>query len=465
MYLKKNFRTNYFLSLPLLFFVTLFSQKIIAQTDSFFVATKNDSLFFSADFKQIEDRYKKFTEEIKGDCKKEYKEIYKKQFESIKCYFTEKKLLTNAKVQAYLNQLLKEIVDNNIELQAAPINIFFSKTEIPNAFYTGNNTIIFNSGLFHLLQNESQAAFVLCHELSHFYLKHIESKIEKYVTAVNSEEFQKELRKIKNAEFRQKEKLEKLALGLTFDTRKHSRFKESEADSMAVVFMAKTKFDNTEAINLLSLLDTLDKDNFNAEINLKTTFNSGDYPFKKSWLEKEEGLLGGHAKIKEDEEMADSLKTHPDCKKRIEIIKPILERYKQKYSQKSFVNVNLFTQLQTQLQLENISYYVEKKYGTTALYYCLKAIDKNPKNSNPFLITTIGSLFNDFYNSQKKHQLNRIAAMPSPEYNSSLNLVLQFIQNLDLNDYVNIGYNFLKKYQPQFQQYPVFVKALNDLKN
>lgn len=447
------------------FFTIFFCNKSFSQIDSFFIATKNDSLFFSAEYKQIEERYKKITDEIKRDYKKEYKEIYKEQFESIKYYFTEKKLLTNAKVQAYLNQLLKEIVDNNTELQVAPINIFFSKTEIPNAFYTGNNTIIFNSGLFHLLQNESQAAFVLCHELSHFYLKHIDSKIEKYVTTVNSEEFQKELRKIKNAEFRQKEKLEKLALGLTFDTRKHSRFKESEADSMAVVFMAKTKFDNTEAINLLSLLDTLDIDNFNAEINLKTTFNCGDFPFKKSWLEKEEGLLGGHAKIKEDEEMADSLKTHPDCKKRIEIIKPILERYKQKNSQKSIVNVNLFNQLRTQLQLENISFYVEKKYGTTALYYCLKAIEKNPKNTNPYLITTVGSLFNDFYNSQKKHQLNRIAAMPSPEYNSSFNLVLQFIQNLDLNDYINIGYNFLKKYQPQFQQYPVFVKILNDLKN
>lgn len=463
MLLKHSPQTIKVLFFCFFLFAIVSSKKGFSQTDSFFVATKNDSLFFSAEYKQIEDRYKKIVDEIKGDYKKEFKEIYKEQFEGIKYQFTEKKLFTNAKIQEYLKQLVNEIVSNNSELQAAPISIFFSKTEIANAVYVGNNTILFNTGLFHLLQNESQVAFVLCHELSHYFLKHPDSHIEKYVTTVYSKEFQKELKSIKNAEYKKREQLEKLALGLTFNSRKHSRYKESEADSLAIIFMSKTRFDIRESINLLAILDTLDKDNFNAENCLRNNFNSSDYPFSKSWIEKEEGLLGGHANIKEDEKIKDSLKTHPDCKIRIEIVKKILEKCQQNNAQKSFVNPSLFKQLQTQLLLENIAFYIEKKYASTALYHCLKALEKHPNDS--YIITTIGSLFNEFYVAQKKHQLNRIAIMPSPDFSTSYNLVLQFIQNLSLDDYKNVGANFLKKYQSKMGQYPAFSKTYHELKN
>ena len=53
-----------------------------------------------------------------------------------------------------------------------------------------------------------------------------------YVNTIYSDDFQKELKSIKKAEFNTKERVEKLALGLAFNTRRHSRYKESEADSM-----------------------------------------------------------------------------------------------------------------------------------------------------------------------------------------------------------------------------------------
>jgi hypothetical protein len=448
------------------FFCLLFTigilQKGLSQKDTFFIPTKNDSLFFSAEYKQIEDRYKKNLDAISGDYKKELKEIYKERFENIKSNFTQKRLFTNSQVENYLKQLVNEIISNNAELQALPINIFFAKTEVPNAEYIGENTIIFHTGLFHRLQNESQVVFTLCHELSHFYLNHLNSHIEKYITTINSKEFQKELKSIKRAEYNQKAKLEKLALGLTFDSRKHSRYKESEADSMAIVLMSRTKFDNTEAVNLLGLLDTLDKEHFDAEKCLRNIFNSKEYPFKNSWVEKEEGLLGGHAKIKEDEKLADSLKTHPDCKSRIDIVKKLLEKYKQNTAQKSFINPTLFNALNEQLQLENIAYYMEKKSYSTAFYYCLRYLEKTPHN--PFVITTIGNLFNEFYDAQKKHRLGSVTSMPNPDNDASFNSVLQFIQNLNLDDFKPICYNFLKSREAEYSKYPEFSKALNEAK-
>jgi hypothetical protein len=322
--------------------------------------------------------------------------------------------------------------------------------------------MVFHTGLFHRLQNESQVIFTLCHELSHFYLNHLNGQIEKYITTTNSKEFQKQLKSIQKEEFHQKAKLEKLALGIAFDSRKHSRYKESEADSLAIVFMSRTKFDNTEAINLLGILDTLDKDSFNAENCLRTFFNSKEYPFKNSWVEKEEGLLGGHTKIKDDEKYKDSLKTHPDCKIRIERVKNLLEKYKQSNTQKSFINPALFETLQSQFQLENIAYYVEKKHFSSALYYSIKYLEQKPQN--PYLITTIGTIFNGLYEAQKKHRLGNVTSMPNPGNDASFNLVLQFIQNLNMEDYKAIAYNFLKSKEAALSKYPEFTKALDESK-
>ncbi len=443
-------------------FLLLATQNITAQVDTFFIATKNDSLFFSNDYKQIEERYNKNIDAVKGDYKKEFKEIYKERFEYIKHHFTEKKLLTNATAQAYLKQLLNEIISNNSLLQEQPINIFFNKTEVPNATFVGENTVFFNTGLFERLQNESQVVFVLCHELSHFYLDHSNKQIEKYITTVNSKEFQAELKSIKKAEYKQRERVEKLALGLKFDNRKHSRYKESEADSLAIVFMSKTKFDIREAVGLLEILDGLDKDSFNTEKCLQTTFNSNEFPFQKKWIEKEEGLLGGHAVIKEDTTIADSIKTHPDCKKRIEAVKRLFEKYPQGNAQKSFLNAALFSQFKQQFKLENIAFYTEKKYLSSALYYALIRLSK--EEPNPYLITTIGNLFNEFYAAQKTHQLGKYTGMPSPDFDASYNLLLQFIQNLNLDDYKNIGYHFLKKYQNQYSKFIQFTNTVIEAK-
>ena len=178
-------------------------------------------------------------------------------------------------------------------------------------------------GLFSRLTDESQVAFVLCHEISHYVLQHQEKSIDKYVTAINSAEVQAQLRKIKGSEYRKLEQLQQLVKGLAFDSRRHSRDHESEADSMAVVLMRGTPFALSGAPTTLALLDSVDKDAFDVEGCLQQTFNAGDYPFRKKWLAREDGLLGGHARLKRDE-LVDSLKTHPDCTLRIKLIGPMV---------------------------------------------------------------------------------------------------------------------------------------------
>ncbi len=87
-----------------------------------------------------------------------------------------------------MDALVAEIVKANPLLQKQNFNCYFSRSGVPNAVYIGEGIILFNMGLFKRLDNESQAVFILCHEIAHFYLQHGENSIRRYVAAINSQE-------------------------------------------------------------------------------------------------------------------------------------------------------------------------------------------------------------------------------------------------------------------------------------
>jgi predicted SprT family Zn-dependent metalloprotease len=87
----------------------------------------------------------------------------------------------------------------------------------------GEGTIFFNIGLFHRLQNESQAAFILCHELAHYYLNHSNDNIHQYVNTIYSDDFQQKLKSIQKLSYEKNKQLDALAKNLLFRNRRHGR--------------------------------------------------------------------------------------------------------------------------------------------------------------------------------------------------------------------------------------------------
>ena len=434
-------------------FVTVYIS--LAQTSAFTPATDNTELLTSF-ISRSEQQYKKELESLTGENKKDISDLYKLRWDNIKEKFDTKEIYSSAKAQEYLNEIVAEIVKANPTLQKQSFNCYFSRSGIPNATYIGEGIILFNMGLFEKLDNESQAAFVLCHELSHFYLNHSENSIRKYVNTLNSKEVQQALKRIKNSEFKKREELEKLVKGITFNSRKHSRDHEAEADSMAIEFMRNTKFNLRESLTTLALLDTIDTDTLKTDLCLKRMFDSKEYPFKNKWIAKEEGLLGSHAQLNEDESLADSLKTHPDCKLRIKILESLVTKYQSANTLKDLLDKTKFIELQNVFRYEIIEYAFTRNDYDKSLYYTLQLLQQHP--SDPYLVTQVGRIMNGFYNAQKNHTLNKLASLPSPYYPSNYNLLLQFIQNLYKEDYASISYHFLNQYTPQLSDYAPFKK-------
>lgn len=451
-------RTYSALSFLFLLIIILMTINTTAQTPLIFTPAANDVAKLKSLAGDFEKRFNNETASLSSDNKKELLQIYKERWEEIKNIFDNKEIYTSPKAQQYLDALVAEIKIANPALQSLNYNCFFARTGVPNASYIGEGIILFNIGLFNKLQNESQVAFVLCHEISHFYLHHTENRINKYVALINSNDFQKELQKIKKTEFKQREELEKLMKGISFNSSRHSRDHESQADSMALEFMHNTKFDIKESLTALALLDSIDEDKFETEAYLEKLFNSKDYPFQKKWVAKEVGLLGATAQIEIDKALTDSLKTHPDCMVRVKTLQPMVNQYLTS-TIKNISDQQAFQELKKTFSYEIIEYYFEKENYTKSLFYTLQLLQQNP--SDPFLITQTGKIFNSFYSAQKNHRLGKVIEMPSPYQGSNYNLLLQFVQNLYLKDYSQISYNFLKQYSPSLNYYTSFNNIYN----
>ena len=76
----------------------------------------------------------------------------------------------NDEITSYLEGMIQKIdPDNNPE--SGIYRVLLSRSSIPNAFCTVDGTVIVNIGLIGLMENESQLAGVLAHEISHFKKK------------------------------------------------------------------------------------------------------------------------------------------------------------------------------------------------------------------------------------------------------------------------------------------------------
>ncbi len=419
-----------------------------AQQPVSYVPVKDDSLQLSIIKKAIKDNYLKDSAAVTGENKKQVVQLYRERFEFINEMFVDKEFMYTAETNNYLSSLVNEILNHNPELKSLGTHFLFSRAYWPNAFSTGEGTIVFNIGLFTKLNNESQVIFALCHELSHLYLKHSNKALEHYINTVYSDEFQKKLKALKKQQYEKNKELDNLEKTVTYSGRRHGREHETEADSMALVFMKNTRFDVAESLACLAILDNIDKDTYNTEEGLHALFNLPDYPFQNKWIKKEAVFFGVTADNKITDKEEDSLKTHPDCKLRILKLSPAVEKIKTDAAIKFVVDETEFNKLKQLFTLEIIAFCYNSDRISRCLYQAMELYKQYPDNA--YITTMIGKCLNLMYTNQKVHTLNRIVSLPSPLGEKNYNTLLEFIQNVSLKDIGAISYFFLKQHESRF---------------
>jgi predicted Zn-dependent protease len=157
----------------------------------------------------------------------------------------------NDTISNYVNKLADKILEKEPILRKE-INIYLTKFDIPNATTFVDGTIFFNITLFDWLTSEDQIVFILCHEISHYKLKHSLKQIE-YNLSLSK----------KKKNITEEDELEQYLKSLSF-----SRTQELEADKAGLEMYQKLGYDPQEALKTMDILEKINIDRNEKEVNL-----------------------------------------------------------------------------------------------------------------------------------------------------------------------------------------------------
>ncbi len=375
---------------------------------------------------------------------KDYKEIYNESFSNIKELILSKEAITDTAINNYLQRIVQEIIQKNKELSGLKLRVIFTRNLWANAYSMGDGTIAVNAGMLLYLNNEAELAFIISHELAHYYLDHSGKAIDKYVTTINSEEYQKELKAIAKKKFGVNKELDKLSKAVVFDSRKHSRTHESEADYYAFKFLRNSLFNMNGIISCLEVLDKTSDSSFFAPLKLEIVLKNDDYPFKKRWIEEESSIFS-EINIKKDtsnKKEIDSLKTHPDCKKRITLLKDSVAKFAKNNQPYFITNQANFNKIKEKFLMEGIEYCYTSNNLSRNLYYALSLLQQ--QQEKPFAVYSIARCLNILYDKQKNHHLGEAIDDENKFFDADYNLVLKMLSKLRLPEIADLNFNFCK---------------------
>ncbi len=217
--------------------------------------------------------------------------------------------------QIYLPNKLNNYIDSlkNVLLKSQPelnskIRLYITRFTEPNAFCLPDGSIFINIGLLDKINNDSELAFILAHEIGHYAEKHSIKDFHRLSQIESQESFKNNDR----SAFR----------SLIF-----SRDSEFDADSWAIFLLQQTGFDPNLAINALEVLkegksysnseykSQIENDFFKIDTSLINSPNLKQYERNSDKVKNIKIATG---------EIEDIFRSHPDIGKRIEALKEII---------------------------------------------------------------------------------------------------------------------------------------------
>jgi Zn-dependent protease with chaperone function len=386
---------------------------------------------------------------------KDYKMVYESHYNDIAGLWNSTRPVTSKEAYNYLQSIVQKIIAANPQLKETDARVVFTRDEWPNAVSMGDGTIVINAGLVIYLANESELVFVICHELSHYYLDHSNKKIRQMVERYNSEAFKKEIKKLSKEEYGVRQKLEDLLKAEIFGTRRHSRENEAEADLQAFRFMKNTGYDCDGITSCLQLLKHVDDTSMYKPFVPEAVFHFDSYPFKKKWIEKTSSIFAqmdpSDSPLTQEEK--DSLHTHPDCDKRIRLLQDSIAGVSA--GEKFLVNEAYFNHLKRELFLEMSEQNFRNDNLPRNLYYNLQMLQN--EEALPLAVYSIVRDLNTLYQKQKDHKLGEMDK-EGRTYPADYNLLLRMIDRWKLPDIAALSYLFCKKYEEEMKGYDGFAE-------
>ncbi|CAL2092306.1 M48 family metalloprotease [Tenacibaculum sp. 190524A05c] len=388
---------------------------------------------------KIEQNYDSQVDLLKGKYRSKIKKEYKKRRELIRETFLDSTFVFDNTYKNFVSSIIKEVKTKNPSLDQREDLVFINRHLDPNAACFGNHTFMFNLGLFHFLESEDEFAFIVCHELAHQYLDHVNGSVRKRVEKLNSKEYRRKIRDARLTIYGRNKAGMKLLKELSYGFLKKSRSKEYEADSLGLVFFKKTKYNAAAASKSLGRLKRFDDGIFNTKIKVDSILNFDGFKFRKYWLEEEETMFDIEEKADDLQWWdKDSIKTHPDIENRV-------KKIESKITQKEVKSTVSFEEIKAYATKDQINSLIYFNQLDLVFYLLLEKIQKG--NSSDFILTKLAETLQKIYTTKVDHVFGKRIPQSSPfAKEKNLNKIRTLLHNLEVRDVRKIGYHFCKKY-------------------
>lgn len=255
-----------------------------------------------------------------------------------------------------MNEYVENVADNLLEdgfrSLRQELRFYILRRSDVNAYSYANGMIVVTTGLLAQLQNESELAFILAHEIAHYAEKHIEK--EKKV----------------------KKKDKKYDVG-GFLRMVRSREQETEADRIAFERYYRNSKYSYEALD--GVFDVLQYSYLPFdEVEFERAFVESEY-----YTFPDKYFISAITPIRSREDYVDTLLTHPNLAKRREWIANQVERKSDENRARFIQSEELFYKLRHQARCETINIDLTFHQYDAALYNTYVLLDEYP--NDPFL--------------------------------------------------------------------------------
>lgn len=345
------------------------------------------------------------------------------------------KFIKDDSIETLINSTYKRIIDTN-SLTCEPGNILIFRSASINAACIGEGTLLINVGLLARLQNESELAFVIAHELAHYEIDHAKKRIFQEATENLDSKVNKVIKKGIQGKVSTPD-LEDIS-SIIYKRGTFSREMEMEADSLGYILFTNAGFNRNSSLTLLDKLDSLEQRSPALKDKLFTPFKSAKYPFQQDWISERLSVYNRKA-TNTFFLINDSIKSHPDIavrKKELlidfppsDLINSIIEH------DPSFDKVVLVTLFES---VE--SAYLNKEFDL-CLFHALSLKADFPNNK--YLTTMISKILVELFEARVSLTFYDYVPKRTAGYGEDLRLVNTFLHNLELKEMGEIAFHFL----------------------
>ncbi|SFQ36700.1 M48 family metalloprotease [Hymenobacter arizonensis] len=362
----------------------------------------------------------------------EYREHYRKiaQEAATDIYNTVRhSALLDPVLEPFVQRVFAQIREANPQLP--PVQLVLSRNPAPNAHAVGNSTVMLNVGLLARLENESQLAYVLCHELAHIQAQHMERTLRGQLTKIHSKELRREVKRIVADEYNIGSKLKALALGLSLNSTFHHRQYEKQADSLGYTLLKRTRFDAPQAYRVLQLLDKIDQPRSPEPLALGQYFGCAAFPYPLPEAPvKSRSIFTVAAPVKTALETTDTLKSHPDCAKRMRYLSELAQG---QVADAPAAPTPEFARIISVSRLEAVQSWFDYDCYDHALFEALQLLGEEPQNSYLRSVVTL-SLY-ELREHLLKHTFYEVVGNVSQHHPENFNQLRTALNAWKADDY------------------------------